>query len=103
MDRSRHGEHTDTPPRPHPAYREACTKGAEVTEFSSYDQPETEDPRLDLVFNVKDSEEQITVSVTVSSDGDVRRVWDELGDLSQGAALHELARSLFQDLTRDVK
>lgn len=74
-----------------------------MTEFSSYDQPENENPRLDLVFNVKDSEEQITVSVTVSSDGDVRRIWEELGGLSEGAALHEMARELFQDMVRDVK
>lgn len=62
---------------------------------------EDDDPQVVLTFNGKD-DEKVTLTVTVTIEGDARKVWEELADLSERAAVHEVAKDIFLDLTRDV-
>lgn len=74
-----------------------------MSEFVQHDTPETEPPRLELGFKPKDSEEEITVTVTVEVNGHLGRIWEDLEGLSEGEALHSFAGRLFLDITRDMK
>lgn len=61
--------------------------------------PEDADPQVVLTFNGKDGSE-VKVTITLTVEGDLREVWTDLSGLTEREAVHQVAASVFQDLTR---
>lgn len=60
---------------------------------------EEADPQAVLTFNTEDGG-KVIVTVTVTVEGDARKVWTELSQLSERQAIHEVAAAMFTELTR---
>ena len=68
-----------------------------MTEFINTQVDESVDPSMVMTFRT-DDDDSVAVTVTVSSDGDLRRVWSDLNDFSEREALHQFAGEMFQQL-----
>lgn len=69
--------------------------------FETIDAEDTEDPRMDLEFKAPDGE-TVTLSLLLTVDGDLRKVYPQLESLSEREALHYVAKLLFDDATRGM-
>ena len=70
-----------------------------MTEFINTEVDETVDPSMVMTFKTLDGG-TVAVTVTVSTEGDLRDVWDDLSDVSQREALHQFAGEMFQQISR---
>lgn len=61
---------------------------------------DTEDPQVELTFNTEDGDVKLTI--TVSIDGDARKVWTDLAEFTERGALHYVAAQIFEEITRDA-
>ena len=69
-----------------------------MTEFINTQVDESVDPSMVMTFKTDDGD-SVAVTVTVSTDGDLRRVWADLNDFSEREALHQFAGEMFQQLS----